>query len=109
MSEFHVFRGFSDGGVRDQANWSTNGVVACGWLIEGGLLFQTNMVVQWQPFIRGSILLGSGLTSFEAELAGAEGLVHRLAFLFSCPGLDGPTCNWFSSILPRLTDYYLFA
>ena len=30
-----------------------------------------------------------GIFSFEAELAGTEGLVHGLAFLFSHPGLDG--------------------
>lgn len=47
----------------------------------------------------GSIELGTGLTSFEAELSGAEGLVHGLCHLFSIPGLEGQTQEWFSSYL----------
>ena len=87
MQNFVAFRGFYDGGVRDQAHWSTNGAAACGWLVEGGGSFVTDSVVQWRPLATGSILLEPGISSFEAELAGAEGLVHCLAHLFSLPGL----------------------
>ena len=41
---------------------------------------------------------GQGSLPLRPSLAGAEGLVHGIARLFSCPGLDGPTGGWFSSL-----------
>lgn len=99
LCEVLAIRGFSDGGVRDQVNFASNGVAACGWVIEIGFSHNLNSVVQWQQVMSGSILLKPGISSFEAELAGAEGLAHGLAHLLSTPGLSGPTEHWFSSFL----------
>ena len=65
-------------------------------------VIRPNSVIQWRRLMIGSVLLEPGLTSFEAELAGTEGLVHGLAYLFSCPALAGPTHGWFFSLLAEV-------
>ena len=44
-----------------------------------------------------SILLGTGISSFDAE-----GLVHGICQLFSIPGLGDRSLPWFSSFLDDL-------
>ena len=99
LNKFVAFRGFSDGGVRDQANWSSSGAAACAWLVEGGFAFGSNSVVRWWPLMVRSILSDPRISSFESELARAEGLAHGLVFLCPRPGFDGPSNGWFSSLL----------
>lgn len=66
---------------------------------EGGFSFGTDSTIHWEFLLQGSIWLGSGLSFFEAELAGVLGLVHGICYLHSHPGLDGPTQNWYSSYI----------
>merc|ERR1711924_411639 len=63
---------------------------------------------QCQRLLTGSLELAPGTSSFEAELAGAEGLVHGLAVLFSIAGIEGAPCDWYSTLLVSQPQQFQF-
>ena len=84
-------------GVRKQSEWDTNGMAACGWILEGAVSTDTKAGLQWVPLLHGCVFLGGGLSSFEAELAGVEGLASGIAYLNSLPLIVGSPQQWFAS------------
>ena len=96
---FIAIRGFSDGGVRNQSDWENGGYAACGWVLEAAFGFHASTGLLWVPLIHGHAYLGRGFTSFEAELAGVDGLVQTLLFVFSVPGRCGDASVWFHTHL----------
>ena len=99
LSNLLALRGFSDGGVRHQSMWYSEGSAACGWVVQGGFSMNSESQIQWTTLAYGSIFLVSGITSFEAELAGVEGLTQTLLFLFLVPGRCGDASSWFHNHL----------
>eukprot|EP00746_Dinoflagellata_sp_MGD_P048266 gnl/MRDRNA2_/MRDRNA2_219635_c0_seq1.p1 gnl/MRDRNA2_/MRDRNA2_219635_c0~~gnl/MRDRNA2_/MRDRNA2_219635_c0_seq1.p1 ORF type:complete len:117 (+),score=9.52 gnl/MRDRNA2_/MRDRNA2_219635_c0_seq1:97-447(+) len=92
-----AFRGFSDGGVRNQASWATDGSAACGWVLQGAVSCSpSSSDFQWVTLIRGRIFLGSDYTSFEAELHGAEALAQSLFHLLHVEGVSARVIDWFN-------------
>ena len=49
-----AYRGFSDGGVQGQSDWTCTGKAACGWVPEVGLTFSSDGVIQWTPLMHAS-------------------------------------------------------
>ena len=50
--------------------------------------------VCWSAVATGAILLGPEVNSFDAELAGAQGLVQSLLHCLSIPGECGQARDW---------------
>ena len=94
LSDILCVRGFSDGGVRNQADWRTLGLAACGWVLQFGFSFDSSSKVCWTTVAYGAVLLGSSTNSFEAELAGVQGLVQSLLHCFELPGECGHAKCW---------------
>ena len=94
LNEVLAFRGFSDGGVGNQASWASDGVAACGWVLEGAFSFSSDAVLQWSPLVQGSIFLGYGFTSFESELHGVEALTQSLLQLLHVEGISARVSDW---------------
>ena len=90
-----AFRGFSDGGVRGQSSWQTNGRAACGWVIQGSFSFLVDGTLLWSPLMHGQIFLGPGYTSFDAELRGAEALTQGLMHLLQGSEVSTEVRDWF--------------
>ena len=77
-----------------------NGILTAKLLADGswrgGINFGTDSTIHWEGLLRGSVWLGT-ISSFEAKLADALGLVHGICHLLSVPGLDGRTQDWYNN------------
>eukprot|EP00746_Dinoflagellata_sp_MGD_P083248 gnl/MRDRNA2_/MRDRNA2_33155_c0_seq1.p1 gnl/MRDRNA2_/MRDRNA2_33155_c0~~gnl/MRDRNA2_/MRDRNA2_33155_c0_seq1.p1 ORF type:complete len:107 (+),score=18.20 gnl/MRDRNA2_/MRDRNA2_33155_c0_seq1:337-657(+) len=64
--------------------------------LQGGYQFGPASKIEWMTIAIGGVFLNGGQTSFEAELAGAEGLLQALLRLFDCTGNCGSAPTWIS-------------
>ena len=94
LSDILCVRGFSDGGVRNQADWRALGFAACGWVLQFGFSIDSSSKVNWTTVAYGAVLLGSEMNSFDAKLAGVQRLVQSLLHCFQLPGDCGPAKSW---------------
>lgn len=58
-------------------------------------MFDLSSKVEWLTVAYGCVYLGTGVSAFEAELAGAEGLSASLQYMFGFLGDDcGQAPTW---------------